>query len=78
VADPEEAVNVLTPEVMHLLFALAGVLLGWYARRRRLRVPPDLLDALEQLAVRHKESEVLSLLRKLVEHFRTSPPGPRP
>jgi hypothetical protein len=38
----------MSQELIHLLFAIAGVILGWYARRNP-RLPPELVDLLPLL-----------------------------
>jgi hypothetical protein len=61
--------------LLHLIFGVAGTLLGWYLRHHSLGVSPDLVDALGKIAARHKENQAQGLLQDLLEHLRNPPPS---
>jgi hypothetical protein len=61
-------VNV-SPEVLHLVFTLLGMGLGWYVRHYSLGVSPEVLATLQQLMARQKQQQTHSLLQDLIAHI---------
>jgi hypothetical protein len=59
----------MTPEIIHLVFALVGAGLGWYYRHRSQReLPPelqDILNVLENRLSQRKEQDAHDLLQEL-------------
>jgi hypothetical protein len=72
--------NTFGPELLHLLFALLGAGLGWYARHASLGVSPEVLTLVEKLLARRKEGQAHSLLRDLLDEFQAAaaPPPTKP
>lgn len=66
--------NLLSPEVLHLLFAVGGAVLGWVARHHSLGVSPDVLAAVEQLLARQRQQQAHGLLQDLLDKARPAPP----
>ena len=60
------------PEIWHLVFALAGALLGWWLRQQQAgqAVPPELADALRGLLQKKKQQEAHGLLEDLLAAIR--------
>jgi hypothetical protein len=70
------------PEVLHLVFAACGALLGWWLRGQQTGggVPADLADALRTLLDRKKQQEAHGALEELLSALRAqqaAPPPPR-
>jgi hypothetical protein len=68
------------PELLHLLFAVLGAGLGWYARHASLGVSPEVLTLVEKLLATRKEGQARGLLRDLLDEFQaaSAPPPPPP
>jgi hypothetical protein len=70
-------VNV-SPEVLHLVFTLLGMGLGWYLRHYSLGVSPEVLAAVQQLLSRQKQQQAHGLLQNLLAQIAPPPPSPPP
>jgi hypothetical protein len=68
--------SLISPEVLHLLFALLGAGLGWYARHSSINVAPEVLALVEKLLSRQKEDQAHGQLQDLLDKARTPPAKP--
>ena len=69
--------TLIDPEIWHLLFALAGAVLGWWLRHQQGApgVPPELADLLRNLLDRKKQQDAHGLLEELLAVLRAPQPG---
>jgi tartrate dehydratase alpha subunit/fumarate hydratase class I-like protein len=69
----------IQPEILHLVFAAAGLALGWYLKHQSIKVPPDVLAAIEDLLARKQQTQGHTFLQDLLEAARAAeaPASPR-
>lgn len=67
----------VSPEVLHVIFTLLGIGLGWYVRHSSLGVSPEVLSAMQQLLSQQKQQQAHGLLQDLLARF-VPPPSPPP
>jgi hypothetical protein len=70
-------VNV-SPEVLHVIFTLLGIGLGWYVRHSSLGVSPEVLSAVQQLLSQQKQQQAHGLLQDLLARFIPPPTSTPP
>ncbi len=63
----------VSPEVLHLVFTLLGIGLGWYVRHHSLGVSPEVLAAVQQLLARQKQQQAHSYLQDLLAQIPAPP-----
>jgi hypothetical protein len=63
-------------EVLHVIFTLLGMGLGWYVRHHSLGVSPEVLAAVQQLLSRQKQRQAHGLLQDLLAQVPLPPPPP--
>jgi hypothetical protein len=68
-------VNV-SPEILHVIFTLLGIGLGWYVRHSSLGVSPEVLSAVQQLLSQQKQQQAHGLLQDLLARIAPPPPTP--
>jgi hypothetical protein len=70
-------INLLNPEVWHLVFAVGGALFGWWLRHQQAgpSVPAELADALNNLLDKKKQQEAHGLLEELLAALRAGQPA---
>jgi hypothetical protein len=56
----------LCPEVLHVIFTLLGLGLGWYVRHHSLGIAPEVLSVVQQLLSTQKQQQAHSLLQDLL------------
>lgn len=67
----------MTPEVLHLIFAIFGLAVGWYVRHHSLGISPDVLAVVQKLIANQKESQIKDLLQGLIDSLRPPAAPPR-
>jgi hypothetical protein len=65
----------IPPEVLHVLFTAAGLLLGWYLKHQSGKLPPEVQALVGQLLARRQEQQARDLLHELLGTA-TPPPPP--
>jgi hypothetical protein len=65
----------MAPEVLHLIFVLVGLGLGWYLKHHSLGIPPDILQALQKLLAQKQQQDGHGLLKDFLNSL-SAPPGP--
>ncbi len=58
---------IFQPEIWHLLFGVAGTLLGLWLRNQNATIPDELAQALGKLHDEFQKSRALALLNDLVQ-----------
>lgn len=67
----------MTPELIQILFAVAGAALGWFAKRHP-QFPPEIAEAvsqLQQILDRRNRDRAQGLLQELAAGQKNPPPG---
>jgi hypothetical protein len=69
--------KLIDPEVWHILFALAGALIGWWLRHQwgNTGIPAELADALRGLLQKKQQQEAHGLLEELLAAIRPQQQG---
>lgn len=57
----------IQPEIWHIAFTIGGLALGWYLKHQSIKVPPDVLAAVEDLLARKQQEQNRSLLQDLLD-----------
>lgn len=60
------------PELWHILFAAFGLGLGWYLKHQSIKVPPEILTALEGLLAQKHQQQSRGLLQELLDAAKTT------
>jgi hypothetical protein len=68
---------IFSPEVLHVVFTLLGLGLGWYVRHHSLGIAPEVLSAVQQLLSNQKQQQAHSLLQDLLSAV-VPPKSPSP
>jgi hypothetical protein len=69
----------IPPEVLHVVFTAAGLLLGWYLRHQSGQLPPEVQALVGQLLARRQEQQARDLLHELLSAANPPPPSsPKP
>lgn len=67
----------MSTELIHVLFALAGAILGWFAKRHP-ELPPELaevLKVLEPILAQRKQQQSHGLLQDIATALKAKPPA---
>jgi hypothetical protein len=67
----------MSAELWHLLFALAGALLGWLVRHYTASLPPEVAALVQELLARKKQQETHGLLEDLIATREQPKPPPK-
>jgi hypothetical protein len=67
----------IPPEILHILFTVGGLALGWYIKHQSIKIPPEVLAVVEQLLAEELHGQTRDRLQALLAPD-APPPAPTP
>jgi len=68
----------IQPEILHSVFAVVGLAVGWYIKHQSIKVPPEVLTVVEELLTRKQQDQSRNLLQDLLDAVKASLSASKP
>ena len=62
----------IQPEILHIVFAVVGLAVGWYIKHQSIKVPPEVLTVVEELLTKKQQDQNRNLLQDLLDAVKAS------